>query len=92
MNRYYVLSVEPTLLGDAALVRRWHRLGTVGRQRLDLYAERREARTALNVWLAGKLRRGYAPRVRNRLGAPSLGAPNGGRRLVRATASSGTCR
>ena len=44
MARYYVLSVQPTLFGDTALVREWGRIGTIGRRRFDLYAEPLAAR------------------------------------------------
>jgi predicted DNA-binding WGR domain protein len=36
LARFYVLAIEPTLLGDSALVREWGRIGTLGRRRLDL--------------------------------------------------------
>jgi predicted DNA-binding WGR domain protein len=62
MARYYVLSVEPTLFDDAALVREWGRLGSLGRRRVDLYAKASDARLALGVWLARKIRRGYVAR------------------------------
>ena len=35
MARFYVLSIEPTLFEDFALVRRWGRIGSAGRERLD---------------------------------------------------------
>ncbi|WP_394885885.1 WGR domain-containing protein (plasmid) [Mesorhizobium sp. AaZ16] len=41
--RFYVLAVEPSLYGDAALVRAWGRIGSLGRPRLDLYASAGEA-------------------------------------------------
>ena len=59
MARFYVLTIEPTLFGDAALVRAWGRLGTKGRRRLDLFRENASASTALETWLARKIRRGY---------------------------------
>ena len=61
VSRYYVLAIEPSLYGDAALVRAWGRIGSLGRQRLDLYATTDAAGDALEVWLARKTRRGYAP-------------------------------
>jgi predicted DNA-binding WGR domain protein len=61
VSRYYVLAIEPSLYGDAALVRAWGRIGSLGRQRLDLYATTEAAGEALEVWLARKMRRGYAP-------------------------------
>ena len=45
MARFYVLSVEPTLFAETALVRRWGRIGTAGRQMIDLHpspADRRD--------------------------------------------------
>ena len=59
--RFYVLAIEPSLYGDAALVRTWGRIGSLGRQRLDLYASAAEAGEALEAWLARKVRRGYTP-------------------------------
>jgi predicted DNA-binding WGR domain protein len=61
MARYYVLSIEPTLFDDAALVREWGRLGSLGRRRVDPYAKV-SARLALGVWLERKIRRGYVER------------------------------
>ena len=34
MARFYVLSIEPTLFEDLALVRRWGRIGSAGRERI----------------------------------------------------------
>ena len=62
MARFYVLSIEPTLFGDAALVREWGRIGRRGRLRLDLYEDRVKAAEALEDWLRRKARRGYAVR------------------------------
>ena len=41
MARFYVLSIEPTLFEDLALVRRWGRIGSAGRERIDLHPSRR---------------------------------------------------
>ena len=51
MARFYVLTIEPTLFGDTALVREWGRLGQRGRRRLDLFAGRVQAVEALEAWL-----------------------------------------
>lgn len=59
MARYYVLSIEPTLFGDTAMVREWGRIGSVGQRRTDLYAHHEGARMALGTWLNRKRRRGY---------------------------------
>lgn len=62
MARYYVLSVERTLFGDAALVREWGRIGVSCRRRIDLYEHDAAAKTALSTWLKRKARRGYTLR------------------------------
>ena len=38
MARFYAISVEPTLFAETALVRRWGRIGTAGRQMIELHA------------------------------------------------------
>jgi predicted DNA-binding WGR domain protein len=65
MARYYVLSVAPTLFVDAGLVREWGRIGRLGGRRVDLYAGSGDARLALSVWLARKIRHGYIARSKN---------------------------
>jgi predicted DNA-binding WGR domain protein len=57
--RYYVLSVEATLLARDTLVRRWGRIGSAGRQRFEFFDSRTSARLALETWLAKNRRRGY---------------------------------
>ena len=59
MARFYVLSIEPTLFEDLALVRRWGRIGSAGRQRIDLHPSQPVAHIALEKWLDRKRRRGY---------------------------------
>jgi predicted DNA-binding WGR domain protein len=59
MARYYVLSVEPTLFAEWALVRRWGRIGGAGRTRIDLHLSSPLAQIALDTWLERKRRRGY---------------------------------
>lgn len=54
MARFYVLTIEPTLFGDTALVREWGRLGQRGRRRMDLFAGRVQAVEALEAWLIRK--------------------------------------
>jgi predicted DNA-binding WGR domain protein len=70
MARYYVLSIEPTLFGDTAMVREWGRIGNSGQRRTDLYAKHRDARTSLSTWLQRKLKRGYVVRERLRINQP----------------------
>jgi predicted DNA-binding WGR domain protein len=62
MARYYVLSIEPSLFGDTALVRQWGRQGRTGRQRIALFREHAHAVETLEAWFARKIRRGYCPR------------------------------
>ena len=62
MARYYVLSIEPSLFGDIALVRQWGRHGRNGRHRIELFRERAHAIETLEAWFARKTRRGYIPR------------------------------
>ena len=50
MARYYVLTVEPTLFGETALVREWGRIGMSCRRRLDLYPNDAAAKVALDTW------------------------------------------
>ena len=68
MARYYVLTVEPTLIGDTALVREWGRIGVSCRRRLDLNQDDDAARVALDTWLKRKSKRGYI--LRTPLGPP----------------------
>jgi predicted DNA-binding WGR domain protein len=59
MARFYCLSVEGSLFGDAVLVREWGRIGTLGRRRLDLFADVAQAQGALRRLAASKIQRGY---------------------------------
>ncbi|QRM35846.1 WGR domain-containing protein [Microvirga sp. VF16] len=59
MARYYVLSIEPSLFGDATLIREWGRLGQPGQRRIELYENHSYAVEALEIWLQRKRRRGY---------------------------------
>ena len=61
--RYYVLSVEPTLFAKHTLIRRWGRIGSFGRERLQFFGgnDGSQAQVTLETWLARKRRRGYAP-------------------------------
>jgi predicted DNA-binding WGR domain protein len=70
MARYYVLSIEPTLFGDTAMVREWGRIGASGRRRIELHSERADAGVALNTWLNRKIQRGYALRHAGNVAQP----------------------
>jgi predicted DNA-binding WGR domain protein len=62
--RYYVLSIEPTLFAKHTLIRRWGRIGSEGRERLQFFVgeDASQARVTLETWLARKRKRGYASR------------------------------
>ena len=62
MARYYVLSIEPTLFEEFALVRRWGRIGGAGQARIDLHPSPPFAQVELEKWLSRKRRRGYVLR------------------------------
>lgn len=59
MARFYVLSLEESLFGDAALVREWGRIGTAGRRKIELHESKGNAVEALETWLRRKQQRGY---------------------------------
>lgn len=59
MERFYILSVGGSLFGDVAIVREWGRIGTIGRMRIDLFANENEALVALEAIERAKIRRGY---------------------------------
>jgi predicted DNA-binding WGR domain protein len=62
--RYYVLSIEPTLFAKHMMIRRWGRIGCLGRERLQFFGgeDATRAQVTLETWLARKRKRGYAPR------------------------------
>jgi predicted DNA-binding WGR domain protein len=64
LARYYVLSIEPTLFAKHTLIRRWGRIGSAGRERLQFFGgeDAGRAQMALETWLARKRKRGYASR------------------------------
>ena len=59
MARFYALEVERDLFGRHVLVRRWERIGTAGKNRLDEHTREGEAWTALQKLQAAKRRKGY---------------------------------
>ena len=60
MARFYVLSLQPTLFGETSLVRHWGRIGTRGREKIELFEKTADAASVLDKLAARKLRRGYA--------------------------------
>lgn len=60
MQRYYRVSVTPTLLGEFAVVREWGRIGQRGGSRMECwFASVEEAQRAGLEMAAAKRRRGY---------------------------------
>jgi predicted DNA-binding WGR domain protein len=63
MARFYSMEVERDLLGRVVLVRRWGRIGSAGKVRLDEHNGEGEALAALQALQAAKRRKGYQPSV-----------------------------
>ena len=59
MARFYVMSISPSLFGDAALVRSWGRMAKKGAFKIKLYHSYGEAEVARAKIIAQKLARGY---------------------------------
>lgn len=61
MARYYTLAIQPTLFGEAAVVRRWGRIGSRGGEKSEVFATEREA--AVHFLTIARLKRlkGYKP-------------------------------
>ncbi|MBS3651935.1 WGR domain-containing protein [Pseudaminobacter sp. 19-2017] len=59
MARFYVLSLQPTLFGEVSLVRHWGRIGTKGRQKIELFDTGWGANAALASLAEKKRKRGY---------------------------------
>lgn len=59
MQRFYTLSLQPTLFGDIALMRQWGRIGTKGQMKMQSFAGQTAARTALKKLQTQKIKRGY---------------------------------
>jgi predicted DNA-binding WGR domain protein len=64
MARFYSMEVERDLPGRVVLVRRWGRIGSTGKTRLDEHAGEGEALAALEALQIAKTRKGYQPAVR----------------------------
>ena len=62
MQRYYRVTVVPTLLGEWAMVREWGRIGQRGGRRMECwFTEEAAAIAAGQQMAAAKHRRGYQP-------------------------------
>ncbi|WP_332302976.1 WGR domain-containing protein [Rhizobium sp. GR12] len=60
--RFYALAVQPTLFGEASLVRAWRRLGTRGQQMVHLFDNERQATNLFLGVLREKRKRGCRPK------------------------------
>lgn len=59
MARFYEMSIQPTLFGEATVFRNWGRIGTRGQAMMVTYPEEDEAAEAVGKLERQKLRRGY---------------------------------
>ncbi len=59
MQRFYLLSIQPTLFGGAALVRNWGRIGTSGQTMMQTFDDSADAGDAFGRLERAKRRRGY---------------------------------
>jgi predicted DNA-binding WGR domain protein len=59
MARYYQLALEPTLFETIAVTRRWGRIGTTGRMKMELVESELQAIEMLLGLLRSKRARGY---------------------------------
>ena len=63
MARYYAMSIEPNLLGDICLLRKWGRIGTKGQMMVHHFGREEEAVRLFLDLLRQKRKRGYRPRA-----------------------------
>jgi predicted DNA-binding WGR domain protein len=62
MARFYAITLERSLFGDVTINRRWGRVGTKGRNRLDRFVSEQEALNHFLLVLRKKRARGYHPK------------------------------
>ncbi|MBB3135993.1 putative DNA-binding WGR domain protein [Rhizobium pisi] len=62
MARYYAMSIEPTLFGEACLIRRWGRIGAGGQRMMHHFTREEDAVELFLELLRKKRSRGYRPR------------------------------
>jgi predicted DNA-binding WGR domain protein len=61
ISRFYALSVEQTLFGYIAAVRRWGRIGSHGQRQELWFSAADQAQKQLAAWARAKAARGYLP-------------------------------
>lgn len=76
MARYYAMSIEPTLFGEACLIRRWGRIGAGGQMLVHHFSREEEAVEFFPELLRKKRSRGYGPRPHTRQGPLASPATN----------------
>ncbi|WP_104493232.1 WGR domain-containing protein [Paracoccus denitrificans] len=59
MHRFYMLTIQPTLFGEASLIRNWGRIGASGQMMVQTFDSHTEALAAFNHISTRKKRRGY---------------------------------
>ncbi|TQX84306.1 MULTISPECIES: WGR domain-containing protein [Rhizobium] len=65
--RFYAMSIEPTLFGDASLLRRWGRIASTGRQKIHCFENESQAVELFLAIVRQKRARGYKPRLAERI-------------------------
>ncbi|NTB87685.1 WGR domain-containing protein [Agrobacterium tumefaciens] len=63
MARFYALAIQPTLFGQASLLRCWGRIGCRGQQKLHMFEREDQAVEMFLELLSEKRKRGYRPRA-----------------------------
>jgi len=66
MARFYALSIEPNLFGEACLTRRWGRIGTTGQALVHSFEREGDAVSLFLELLRQKRGRGYATVLRSK--------------------------
>lgn len=61
MARYYLLSIQPTLFGETAVVRTWGRIGKAGGEMTEVFGTEIDAVSRFLELLLQKRKRGYKP-------------------------------
>lgn len=59
MRRFYRMTIQRDLFGEASLIRVWGRIGTRGREHVNIHPDEGRAITALMALADDKRRRGY---------------------------------
>ncbi|UWU26013.1 WGR domain-containing protein (plasmid) [Rhizobium sp. CB3060] len=62
MARFYAMSIEPNLFGQACLVRRWGRIGANGQERVHHFTREEEAVKLFLELLRKRRSHGYRPK------------------------------